>query len=1128
MQVPTIKPIIFSRRGWSWLPWLALCAGLALTPLAAQVSTITGSLNGRITDPSGAAVPGATVTVRNSATGQTETATSGATGQYRFALLQPGNYLVTFRAHGFKTVQRRVPISVGQSTSLNALLQVTTSTQTITVTSAAPVVQTQNGNISTNYTAQQIALVPNPGNDLSYIPQTSPGAVMNTQSGYGNFETFGLPGTSNLFTVDGENDNDPFLNLNNSGATNLLLGQNDMQEATVVNNGYSGQYGHLVGSNVNYVTKSGSNAWHGNAVYWWNGRVLNSNDFFNNATAQKRPFDNVNQWAWSIGGPIVKNHSFFFIDQEGLRVVLPTTAEVKIPSPAFQAATLSNIGSTNPAELPFYNQIFNLYNGAPGASKAVPLPGGDTGCGSFTTLGGAPCALQFRSTAGNFTHEWYLSGRYDQILGSSDHFFLRLQTDRGLQATYTDPINSAFNAVSNQPEYQGQFNETHTFGPATVNQFIGSFAYYSAIFQPKNLAAALATFPTTLSFSGGAFQTMGGALDVWPQGRNVTQYQIVDDVAHQMGAHSLKIGGNFLRDDVSDHDFGFFSSGSTAGAETLSDFYSGNASAFVKSFPSSLNEPVRLYSLGGYIQDGWSVTPGLRMTFSIRTDHNSNPVCLHDCFARLTTPFNRLAHDASVPYNRVIQTGLAQAFAGYDHWNWQPRFGFAWTPFGMKASTVLRGGVGLFDDTFPSFIVDSIAQNPPLDNTFVVAGVPLGPTTAANSMFGAAASANSTFLSGFASGQTVAQMMASNPAFTPPNFYTPGLVVRTPRFQEWNLELQQGFGADNAISINYVGNHGIHIPIANNGLNAYCPPPAGAGMPGCPAGFAGLPAAPPDARFGTVTQVQSMGVSNYNGVTVSLTRRFSAGFQLQANYTWSHALDDVSNGGLLPFNATTDASILSPQDPFNVKRYNYGNADYDVRHSGNLSYLWQVPFHSYVHWGPSQLWQGWVVAGTVFARTGLPFTVIDTADTGMLSSFNYGGTLFANWNGAPQSRCTVKNNYTQFPSNPCLPLSGFSAAAAGFGQQQRNQFRGPNFFDTDLSIIKNTQIPGWEQGQLGIGVTAFNLFNHPNMDLPVADIANSSFGQILIPVNPPTSILGSFLGGDASPRMIQLTARLTF
>jgi hypothetical protein len=234
---------------------------------------------------------------------------------------------------------------------------------------------------------------------------------MNTQGGFGNSSTFGLPATSNLFTVNGMNENDPFLNLNNSGATNLLLGQNDINQATVVNNGYSGQYGGLAGANVNYITKAGSNAWHGNATYWWNGRAMNANNFINNASGAARPFDNANQWAASFGGPIKKDKTFFFVDYEGLRVILPTSTPVNIPSPGFQAATLANLALNSPDSVPFYTQMFNLYQNAPGASRAQNIlsPGIDVngnptgnGCGSFNGLGdpGVPCALKFQSTGG--------------------------------------------------------------------------------------------------------------------------------------------------------------------------------------------------------------------------------------------------------------------------------------------------------------------------------------------------------------------------------------------------------------------------------------------------------------------------------------------------------------------------------------------------------------------------------------------------------------------------------------------------------------------------------------------------------------------------------------------------------
>src|SRR5258708_664884 len=320
-----------------------------LSICAAAQSLVSGAITGVVSDPSGAVIPNATVALKNNGTGQTQNATTNQSGVYRFSLLTPGQYTVTVNASGFQNAERTVTVSVGQATSMNMQLAVGSSSQTVEVTAEGGVVQTDNGNISTTFTPEQVELVPNPGNDLSYIVQTAPGAVMNTQAGYGNSSTFGLPATSNLFTVNGMNENDPFLNLNNSGATNLLLGQNNVQEATVVNNGYSGQYGGLAGANVNYVTKSGTNNFHGNVNYFWNGRAMNANSWFNKQNElasvvpagpnpNKQPFVNANQWSASGGGPIVKDKTFFFVDYERLRVLLPTSTPVNIPSPAFQAS----------------------------------------------------------------------------------------------------------------------------------------------------------------------------------------------------------------------------------------------------------------------------------------------------------------------------------------------------------------------------------------------------------------------------------------------------------------------------------------------------------------------------------------------------------------------------------------------------------------------------------------------------------------------------------------------------------------------------------------------------------------------------------------------------------------------
>ena len=260
---------------------LALFVSVAISQTWAQTTT-TGDISGVVSDPTGAVVPNASVSLKNIDTGGSQTAKSNSTGSYHFSLLQPGNYSVTVSASGFQSVTRKVAVALGADTPANIELSLSTSTETVEVVAQTATVETEDANLNTNFDSRQMALLPNPGNDLSAVALTAPGAVMNTAGGSafggGNFEVYGLPATSNLFTMDGANNNDPYFNINNTGAVNLSLGLNDVQEAAVVNNGYSGQYGGLAGANVNYVSKSGSNQFHGNAEYWWNGDVLNANN----------------------------------------------------------------------------------------------------------------------------------------------------------------------------------------------------------------------------------------------------------------------------------------------------------------------------------------------------------------------------------------------------------------------------------------------------------------------------------------------------------------------------------------------------------------------------------------------------------------------------------------------------------------------------------------------------------------------------------------------------------------------------------------------------------------------------------------------------------------------------------
>jgi hypothetical protein len=1140
----------------SKLPYLIVLVALLLPGMLGAQSTTNGAISGTVTDATGAILPDITVNLKNMEKGFTNSTTTNGHGFYQFPLLEPGTYAITISAPSFKTSTLTTTVSVGATSTVNAKLEVGAAGTTVEVTSEAAMLQTESAEISTTFNAREISEVPNPGNDLTFVAQTAAGSVMNTGMGFGNFSSFGVSASSNLFTLNGMYDNDPFLNVNNSGATNLTLGNNEVQEATVVTNGYSGQYGGFAGANVNYITKSGSNNWHGNANYFWDGRAMNANNFFNVGNDTPRPFVNANQYAASFGGPIKRDKAFFFWNYEGLRVILPTSQQVQVPDPLFQTAVLNNLsqpynasipGSGLSQSVPFYQTMFNLYNGAPGISRAVqgvPNAADTSGCvgqtftdpvtGTAFGAGANPCADSYRGTAPNFTHEFLTSGRFDFNVTNNDKVFVRLQEDKGVQATYTDQINPLFNAVSTQPEYQGQVSWNRAFGAKAANNLIISDQYYSAIFTTANLAASMAALPTSLLFVDGSFTGLGGDDFAWPEGRNVTGYQLVDDFSYMLGSkHTLKAGVYFHRNLVSDHDYGSFTSG-LALPLSLTNYYDGGSLLDLQTFPTALEQNIKLYQLGLYAEDEWKVKSNLKLTLALRADHNSIPTCATDCFARLAGNFNSISHDVTTPYNQSIQTGIGQAIPSFTTIAWQPRLGFSWSPSMLK-NTVFRGGVGLFMDTFPGEIADSLSENTPVFNQFPLAIFGnTSPQQVANgsNIFATAAVSNAALTNGFKNGETLAQIQ--NDATTAGGvFATPGFNnvsgIKAPEYWEWNFEVQHSIGNNTSITVNYVGNHGYHETAFLNNVNASCP------VSSCPNGFIGLPAAQPDQRFSIVQQIETPAVSNYNGLTFTAQHRFSRGLQMQVNYTFSHALDEVSNGGFNPFINGNDAigrvgSLANPINDNNIRQYSYGNADYDTRHYLSANYVYEVPK------GPTAFLKGWQLSGTLFARSGLPYTVVNTGASNDLSTFGYGSQVFANFSGTSTPTCGGPSSVT---SGPCLSSSQFPDLAAGgdVGQnqlnsgsenQRRNQFYGPRYFDTDMTIMKYTQIPHWETAKLGLGAQFFNLFNHPNFESPVNDINNGSFGNVLDTVNTPTSILGSFLGGDASPRLVQLTLKFNF
>jgi hypothetical protein len=390
------KAAFLEHKKWFFPAILVALFGtlLVTAPVAWSQATTSGQLRGQVTDSSGAVVANATVVIKSNDTGAAKSVRTNNAGIYEFSFVQPGNYSVTASAAGFRAITRNVSITLGSSVAADIQLQVGAASTTIEVNGETSTLETENANLNVNFNAAQISEMPNPGNDLTAVAETSPGLVMNTTGGSmfggGNYEFYGLPANSNVFTYDGANDNDPYFNVNNSGATNLTLGLNDVEQATVVTNGYSGQYGGLAGADINYVSKSGTNNFHGNAEYFWNGRAMNSNDYFLNQSvpATPRPFVNANQYAASVGGPIKKNKLFFFADYEGIRLFIQSIFAVSVPTPAFETAVTNNLTSLGlSSSIPFYNTVFGVYNSAPGSSAAANvLPGG--GCSNVTAIAG--------------------------------------------------------------------------------------------------------------------------------------------------------------------------------------------------------------------------------------------------------------------------------------------------------------------------------------------------------------------------------------------------------------------------------------------------------------------------------------------------------------------------------------------------------------------------------------------------------------------------------------------------------------------------------------------------------------------------------------------------------------------
>ena len=506
------------------------------------------------------------------------------------------------------------------------------------------------------------------------------------------------------------------------------------------------------------------------------------------------------------------------------------------------------------------------------------------GC-PFDAGGGKPaiandgdgCANRQSVSHSSDDHEQVQTVRIDYNINEKNTTWFRFQADTGVQAAYTDPINSLFDSVSPQPLYSFAAGYAHVFSQNVVNYFNPAFSWYASLFGPADFQKTLSAFPIVLQGSGAnAFTHVGGLDNTWVQGRRASRFFINDNLAWSHGAHELRFGTNTRILRLNDYDFGQ-GTVPTVTYTTLPQYIYGVASTATKTFPTSANEPFNFLNLDLYAQDTWKVTRKLTWTFGIRDTLNSNPLNPHQHIARFPGSFDSISHDVNQPLNAAIRTRLSNVFSSTPFAILQPRTAIAWQ---FEPKTVLRGGFGVFSDILPGAIADIVGFNPPYNKTFqgglqeLSVGQPL--RRECRTVRLTRRDRQSSVYLGFSQGQLSCASAQANPSnCLPPVAITamPDGKLHAPYFMEWSLGLEHQLGTTGNVHAQYVGTRAVNQPYLTqvNGYQTVCD--------GC---FAPFPyGQSPDPRFGTVTQFSTGANSHYHGLQMTATKRFGNGLMVQ-------------------------------------------------------------------------------------------------------------------------------------------------------------------------------------------------------------------------------------------------------
>ena len=1111
--------------------------------------TETGQIAGTVVDPSGAAVPGAAVSVKSVATGAVRETKTAVGGEYNFTNLLPGEYTVSATAAGFSQIQQRASVAVGAKVNVDIHLEVGKSSTVVEVNAAPVQVNVESQTLSTNITQTQLRELPtltrNAYSLVALSGNVSDAAVGGRGAGVA---INGLRESGTDILLDGSANNDEF-----TASVGQAVPLDAIQEFSVLTNNFTAEFGRASAGVVNVVTKSGSNEFHGTAYEFNRLSALASNDFQDNSTGTPKSVFTRNQFGYSFGGPIKKNKLFFFSSTELIRIRSVATEYANVPDPAFIAAAA-------PATQAYFSAYGKL---KPSATVLQTFTKADLGCTRPLCAALPASTPAYDLVSYNVPFDAGGGQPENQVLGV-DRVDYNLSDKTQMYGRYAIQKVSNFPGTLDNSPYVGYdtgeeifnnnalFSIIHLFGPTWVSQ---SKVVVNRLSDLQPFSSTYGPVPTLYTTSSGT-GSLGGYPIYYPGytpaapgsgipfGGPQNFAQLYEDVSHVMGKHNIRFGGSFeyLRDNRT---FGAYETAGEYLGSNQNRSYDGLLGGTLAGFQVAVNPQGKLpgstvsLPLGQpnfsrsyrykesalYVQDAWRVVPRLTLNLGLRWEyygvqHDKNPALESNFFFpsnEINTPQGFAAGS-----DQLVGQSPVGGFWAPDYKDFAPRLGFAWDVTG-NGKTSLRGGYGIgYERNFGNVTFNAI-QNPPNYETISLTSASFGTIPVSVSNLGPFAGSSGSI---------------TLPAAT---LRVPMQNIKTAYAHLFSLSLEHQLSPHMLVAADYSGSMGERLyDVSVNNRNGY-----GNVYLNEPCSFADTQTAyEVTGSFGPTTCVNrlnpqyggintrgGLGFSRYNALNLRtvIDNLGQSGLHLTLNYTWSHTIDDQST-------SFSDADCLNANwgcfntgylDPFNPA-LDTGNADYDIRHRVVVSAVWDVPAFKTGHGIAHQVLGGWSLTPIVTIRTGTPYTIFDGSfvyTQYIMASFNAPVSTAANKNPAPYTGAgSAPNEFVYFglPSslvsspNPTYFLSDLPPYPSNM--TSRNAFRGPGFWDVDMGVHKTFNLT--ERIGLQIRGEFFNLFNHANLYVE-GSTADVEFGT-------PILACKGCSGGSQDRRNVQLAAKIIF